>query len=539
MSDNQLEGETADAVAVEAAAAALPLPPANSAEDPNLDAELQLPSLFDEGTINQRYEKLRDLVSLPDNINQDDAETIIRLLAEGGGCFDLPLDDDNNNNMDPDAIAVVMDEQRRRQQQQRNRSSIPFHRPKLDNEGRVVELRMGGRFNDDNMHHLSKRVSKLDKLRKLVLVTVCSIPSDMSELHNLEELWIFWNRSTTDPRRRRRRHPSTIKLPPVQLTNLKSLHIESPPGRFDLACWMEQSRFPKLDSLSLDMFFNDTTSTTTTATDEEESNIYSYKDLERILSAVNRNKSDRHCGLTHVEVGIENCCGRLVCEILPDHAPNIETLWITAGDDASLSLKLLADRLEEGRYSPNLFELSKHLHTIDIVGTPLLSPVFSDGEDDHNYATFCVSDVYEKQNMVTMLKKFKRLSSFGCTLELKTAEPDETANSVDNEIAYLMRINHGGRLLLESSPLCIPGKGGQITCSTTMSIDPPSDQCNAVKSQLALPFSLWPRVLERSLKGPTVSTGTDDPALTDPDEKDRQSSMYYLLRHGPALLNQI
>ena len=158
----------------------------------------------------------------------------------------------------------------------------------------------------------------------------------------------------------------------------------------------------------------------------------------------------------------------------------------------------------------------------------------------------------EKRSIITMLKTFKRLSSFGSVLRLGGANslsPSAAAVqqklSLDNEIAYWMRINHGGRILLESSPHAIPGMGGAVDCSsddTTTTIDS-SFKSRRIESGASrkIPLSLWPHVLERSMKGPTVCPGSNVPAMIDhnPREKDGGATacLYYLLRNGPAFLN--
>jgi hypothetical protein len=213
-------------------------------------------------------------------------------------------------------------------------------------------------------------------------------------------------------------------------------------------------------------------------------------------------------------------------------------------------------------YTSGVLDLYVADHNIDDVGDDYNSDVQNENDDDNiaggqlgndpatresdndneseltegNYdslrrTTYVIQNEVEKRSMVTILKIFKRLSSFGSTLRLLPTSTG-THSTLDGEIAYWMRINHGGRALLESSPDTIPGMGGVITnnyCS--------SETIGSLLLSSHIPLSLWSHVLERSSKCPTVCAGSDVPAMIESvKERGGQTCMYYLLRNGPALL---
>lgn len=147
--------------------------------------------------------------------------------------------------------------------------------------------------------------------------------------------------------------------------------------------------------------------------------------------------------------------------------------------------------------------------------------IFTVTEDENEEVARVFSDPKEKHAMLTFLKGYNRLGFVRLNLWMGNGD-------VDRQIPYFLKINYGGRILLEASPDAIPGAGGELAPSCARKNEEEGRAAPAVA------LSLWPLILERSLTH--IPAAIYEPNI---DYGDDCTAAYYLLRHGPALTRAI
>jgi hypothetical protein len=198
-----------------------------------------------------------------------------------------------------------------------------------------------------------------------------------------------------------------------------------------------------------------------------------------------------HCGMT--DHGLQ----RLIVDVVPLY-PNLNTVSVPANQIKSLQFLLAF----EEAWKAHQQTLNAGLNATNQFNEGYLFPIFSSSLQTLNLQHNPImkkrtNDPLEQQAFELLLKEY--FPSLGSLSSWDDWDPP---------IEYLLRINRGGRVLIE-------GNRPSVTNDNA---------CHTIRSRI--PLSIWPTVLERAYK---TSTRGFLPARED------ATALFYLIRNGPVL----
>lgn len=456
----------------------------------------------------------------------------------------------------------------------RNVDLILYSKVKIDMHGNIVELSLGkhgpssilfrqqvpATDEDDNdlFWDLSESVGKLKHLNKLVLYCCRSLPMTLDELPELKSLVLRFcdgqsmcqRQRDIDLSGRRNWIHGNLNNTHTYLRNLKMIEIHS--GIWDeqsifwLKCMAtcasadvvasgknEEQSFSQLEIirfLSLDYNIQDAIldflSPFPTGRDDEKSRGY-ITDREGITRTgrICKLPTSKLKHLTWTHSGITNeCLEQLLWGVVLPHHPNLSSIDVSG--NRIRSLQFLFERCGKGMYPSNLMGdswTSEDIHQQKLHDEIFYHPLRVLNLEHNPVLRHRISDRREIDAFELLLRHcFPLLGSLTPSWE-----------SWDARIEYLLRINRGGRVLVEGNfvPTSLSTLQ-ELRSSGIGSVD--GDNQTRIKetilserlAQKKIPLTVWPLVLQRAYK--TSATGF----LSNAQDA---TAVYYMIRNGSAL----